>query len=284
MTFEFIIEELKSLIEEGNTKILPSSRVVGYNFPIEEVDENAYGIWFSKVITVCRLSTEIKNSIFYDRLSICSNNTLSNYNEVIGYIDAIIDFLSRGLLSSNNDISGHDDSADDPILFISHCSRDKQIGDALREFLIGLGVPNERIIYTSHPLNKIPLNKNIYEYLRDKLNHNFFMIVLWSNDYLESPACLNELGALWVTQSDYTNLYTPSFSFGNPKYHQCAIDTEKMGAVLNGDKYCKASLIELKNTIKELYKIDNNEQQDSYSLDRFIEQLVIMETEQNNGN
>ena len=279
MTIELIIEELQSLIEEGNATILPSAKVIGYTFPIEEVDENTYDIWFTKILTVCRLSPEIKNSIFYDRITICSNNTLSNYKEVIGYLEAIIDYLSRGLLSSNNDISGHDDSADDSILFISHCSRDKQIGDALRDFLIGLGVPNERIIYTSHPLNKIPLNKNIYEYLRDKLNHKFFMIVLWSNDYLESPACLNELGALWVTQSDYTNLYTPSFSFGNPKYHQCAIDTEKMGAVLNGDNHCKASLIELKNTIKELYKIDIDEQQDSYCLDRLIEQLVYLETE-----
>ena len=59
---------------------------------------------------------------------------------------------------------------------------------------------------------------------------------------MESPACLNEMGAAWVTQTDYTNIYVPSFSFGNPKYHECAVDTKKMGAVLNGDEHCKASM------------------------------------------
>ena len=99
------------------------------------------------------------------------------------------------------------------------------------------------------------------------------MIILWSNEYLESPACLNEMGAAWVTQSDYTNIYVPSFSFGNPKYHECAVDTRKLGLVLNGDRHCKANIIQLKNKVQELFELKKDEANDTYLIDDFIEKI-----------
>lgn len=160
-----------------------------------------------------------------------------------------------------------------PKIFLSHRSVDHPYGDCIERLLIGIGVSNEQLIYTSHPLHKIPLNQNIYDYLRSNLQQPIFMIILWSNDYLESPACLNEMGAIWVMQSDYTNLYTPSFSFGNPKYHECAVDTRKMGAVLNGDAHCKASMRELINTICNYLSLTPNEQTIMHYLDAFIEEI-----------
>lgn len=161
----------------------------------------------------------------------------------------------------------------DTVIFISHKSDDKKYGDALRNFIIGLGVKEKQLVYTSHPLHKIPLDESIYEYLRSHFNSTLFMIILWSDKYLESPACLNEMGAAWVTQTDYTNIYVPSFSFGNPKYHECAVDTKKMGAVLNGDEHCKASMIELKNKIEELFDLKNDESKVTYLLDKFIDEI-----------
>ena len=105
----------------------------------------------------------------------------------------------------------------EPKIFISHRSSDKKYGDALEKLICGLGVKKNRLIYTSHPLHKIPLDANIYDFLRENINNNVFVIILWSNEYLESPACLNEMGAAWVAQTDYTNIYTPYFSFVNPK-------------------------------------------------------------------
>lgn len=159
------------------------------------------------------------------------------------------------------------------LIFISHKSSDKKYGDALRDFLVGLGIPKNQLIYTSHPLHKIPMDANIYDYLRENINSEIFMIILWSNEYLESPACLNEMGAAWVMQSDYTNIYVPDFSFGNPKYHECAVDTRKMGAVLNGDQHCKANMIELKNKVQELFELKKDEANDSYLVDEFIKKL-----------
>ena len=161
-----------------------------------------------------------------------------------------------------------------PIIFISHKSDDKKYGDALRNYIIGLGVKDNQLIYTSHPLNKIPMDENIYEYLRKNINSDIFMIILWSDKYLESPACLNEMGAAWVTQADYTNIYVPTFSFGNPKYHECAVDTRKMGAVLNGDQHCKSSMIELRQKIQKMFNLGNDEQKSNFLLDEFIKAIT----------
>ena len=146
---------------------------------------------------------------------------------------------------------GIDAPKTDPVIFISHKSDDKKYGDALERFITGLGVKDNQLIYTSHPLHKIPLDAPIYEY----------------------PACLNEMGAAWVTQSDYTNIYVPTFSFGNPKYHECAVDTKKMGAVLNGDAHCKANMIELKNKIESIFGLENDAARVTFLLDRFIDEI-----------
>lgn len=165
-----------------------------------------------------------------------------------------------------------------PMIFLSHKSDDKKYGDALEKFIMGLGVKRDQLIYTSHPLHKIPIDENIYEYLRKNINRDLFMIILWSDKYLESPACLNEMGAAWVVQCDYTNIYVPTFSFGNPKYHECAVDTRKMGAVLNGDAHCKQNMIELKNKIEVLFNLNNDESQVTFLLDTFITEIKEIQT------
>ena len=181
-----------------------------------------------------------------------------------------------------NEIEEHDNCCnafdrekanDKPLIFLSHRSSDKKYGDALAKFIVGLGVKNEQLIYTSHPFHKIPLNENIYEYLRKNINRNIFMIILWSDEYLNSPACLNEMGASWVVQCDCTNVYVPQFSFTNPKYHECAVDTRKMGVVLNGDENCKHAMLELKDKILTLFGLSKDETQIMNLIDRLIDDI-----------
>lgn len=158
-------------------------------------------------------------------------------------------------------------------IFLSHRSSDKKYADALEKLITGLGVRNDQLIYTSHPLHKIPLGVKIYDYLRDNINDQLFMIILWSNEYLESPACLSEMGAAWVTKSDYIGIYTPTFSFGNPKYHEVPIDTTKMGAVLNGDRNCKASMVEFKNKVINFFGLQEDEQKSVFLIDEFMKDI-----------
>jgi len=157
-----------------------------------------------------------------------------------------------------------------PAIFLSHKSDDRKYGHALAELIRGLGVSNSQLIYTSHPLHKIPLNQNIYDYLRNRLGANTFMIYLLSDTYFESSTCLNEMGAAWLAQSDYTIIFVPGFNFYNQKFLECAIDNKKIGIVLNGDHHCKVNMIELRNKIQSLFNLDIDEAQWMMLLDKFI--------------
>jgi hypothetical protein len=159
-------------------------------------------------------------------------------------------------------------------IFLSHCSIDKKYGDILEEFLTGIGVRGDSLIYTSHPMHKIPMNLDIYSYLKENLINDTYVIFLWSNDFLINQACLNEMGAAWVLQREYTNIYVPNFDFKNPCYYKCAVNKDKMGAILDGSPNCKISLLEFKQTIEkflELKKID--EKQTTFLLDKIISEL-----------
>lgn len=159
-------------------------------------------------------------------------------------------------------------------VFLSHNSFDKKYGDAIRNLLISLGIKKEQLIYTSHPLHKIPEGNNIFDYLKQNIQKDILVIFLWSNEYLKSAACLNEMGAAWIIESDYINMYTPDFDFNNPQYHNCAVDTKKMGVVLKNDEHCKMGMVELKQKLIRNLGLEIDEQEWIFSLDEFMKNIV----------
>lgn len=158
-------------------------------------------------------------------------------------------------------------------IFLSHSSNDKKYGDALEKFIISLGIKNDQLIYTSHPLHKIPTNENIYSYLKSNIGKNIYVIFLFSDNYLNSVACLNEMGAAWITETDYVNIYVPNFNFDNPKYRQCMVDTAKMGIILKNDEACKMGLIDLKDKIVNAFGLEIDEKLASFSIDNFLNDI-----------
>lgn len=158
-------------------------------------------------------------------------------------------------------------------IFISHSSKDKKYGDSIEKLICGLNIKDDQLIYTSHPLHKIPLGKKIYDYLRENINDQVFIIILWSNNYLESPACLAEMGAAWVLQTKSISLFTPDFSFGNPKYHSIPLDQTEMGAVLNGDEHCKTSMSELIDKVLDFFDLKIEDKKRMFLIDQFIKDI-----------
>lgn len=175
--------------------------------------------------------------------------------------------------TSSESISNPISTDDTPNIFISHCSVDKKYGDALRNFIIGLGVKNKQLVYTSHPLHKIPAGQNIYNYLRARINNQTFMLFLFSKNYLDSTACLNEMGAAWLAQTEYLNFYVPNFDFGDNKYLNCAIDKNQMGIKLENNDILRVSMIEFKNKLVKLFKINPDEATVSNLIDTFIKEI-----------
>lgn len=159
-----------------------------------------------------------------------------------------------------------------PCVFLSHKSDDKKYGDALEKFITGLGIKNEQLVYTSHPLHKIPLGNDIFEYLKTKINKNVLVVILWSDVYLSSPACLAEMGATWIINAKHINIYTPNFNFNNSKYKECPLNTYK-GIVLKNNSMCKSHIIDLKNDILSMFNLNIEEQQCTHIIDQFMEEI-----------
>jgi hypothetical protein len=105
-------------------------------------------------------------------------------------------------------------------IFISHRERDADQVAAFIELLHVIGIPrttvedSESIIFcTSHPEGYIKNGERNLDKIRDMLNtdkHVFY--ILWYTDrYFDSPACLNEAGAIWAMKKKYQEILMPNF-------------------------------------------------------------------------
>lgn len=195
------------------------------------------------------------------------NKHKNNLNKINNFIEEVKK-IPDSCFISNNAIK----SSDEPVVFLSHSSKDKKYGDALRNLLIGIGLENEQLIYTSHPLHGIPVGENIFEYLRKHIHSNVFMIFLLSDEYFESVPCLNEMGAAWVSKSDYMSVFIPKFNFRNTKFIDCVIDDKNMGVNLN-DPSCRIKILDLKNKIKNIFNLPTDEAKETYLVDKFLEEI-----------
>ena len=164
-------------------------------------------------------------------------------------------------------------NANSSLIFISHSGKDKKYGNAIAEYLLGIGIKKEQLIYTSHASYKVPEGKNIFDYLRKHISTQLFMIILWSESYLESSACMNELGAAWVVRCDYSNIFLPKFDFHNPRFTDCAIDTKQMGIDLGSQSMYYQGLIELKDRLSTRFTLETDEKNTVQQLRQFSKKI-----------
>lgn len=96
-------------------------------------------------------------------------------------------------------------------IFISHASKDEDYVKELVNLLAPLKLP--KIICSSLNGYHIPNSVDIYEYLARNLNSTGRVIFLLSKNYYKSAACLNEMGACWILNKNYTTILTPNFEY-----------------------------------------------------------------------
>ncbi len=105
------------------------------------------------------------------------------------------------------------------MIFISHREVDKAQVDALIELLHAIGIPRllqngqPMIFCSSHPSAYIENGKMIDKEIMKQFhsNQNTFFILWYTNNYFESQACLNEMGAIWVMNKTYQEILIPGF-------------------------------------------------------------------------
>lgn len=133
-------------------------------------------------------------------------------------------------------------------IFISHSSRDLAFVQPLVELFEYIGLNPENMFCSSIAEYSVPLDNNIYNYLKEQFeSYNLRVIFVLSENYYNSSASLNEMGAAWVLQHRYTSILLPQFDFRDVKG---VIDQMRISIKLDSEKYeLKTRLNELRDTL-----------------------------------
>lgn len=110
-------------------------------------------------------------------------------------------------------------------IFISHSEKDKEIASELIALLHNIGIKKPingrdgQIFCSSYDGYLIPLGENNINYIKSQLDStdNVLAIILYSKNYMNSAACLNEAGAIWIKGIPFYPILLPDFSFGDIK-------------------------------------------------------------------
>lgn len=136
------------------------------------------------------------------------------------------------------------------LVFISHSSCDKEYTKAFVDLLFDIGLNEDDIVCSSYPGVGIPLREKVYDWLVEKFQeYDLHVIYFLSQNYYQSAASLNEMGAAWAMKQKWDGVLLPGFSFSD--ISGC-IDSTQIGIKLDGDiDELKHRLGELKDDIVE---------------------------------
>lgn len=133
-------------------------------------------------------------------------------------------------------------------IFVSHSSWDLSFVQPLIELFEQIGLTTETMFCSSVAGYNVPLDNNIYDYLKEQFqSYDLRVVFVLSENYYNSPACLNEMGAAWILQYRYTSVLLPGFDF---KEIRGVIDQMRISIKLDSEKAeLKARLNELKDML-----------------------------------
>lgn len=159
-----------------------------------------------------------------------------------------------------------------PKIFISHCEKDIDVVESFVDLLSHVGLTSDTLFCSSIPGYNIKQGSgDIYEYLRNEFCNNLFVIFLLSENYYNSAACLNEMGATWILKQKYQSILLPGFNFSQI---QGAINPRDISFKLDDKKFRNTALGELKDNIirfLDLQEIDTSKW--DYQRERFLAQI-----------
>ena len=151
-------------------------------------------------------------------------------------------------------------------IFISHSSRNKFYGDKLVDLLRSVGIKENEIIFTSNTAYGIPVGQNIFNWLKSQITEKPFVIYLLSEEYYQSIACLNEMGAAWIIENKHAALFTPNFNLSSKEFQSGALDPREIGFYIT-DEERTLSFIQL---LSEDFEISKSHIIISQSVKKFI--------------
>jgi len=252
-------QELKILLERVKADLkFENAPILGETFSDIEnaITENNVGKAAGGFGLICKIYRDYKNVCRY-------------VEETLRRIDNYEGSIAKKIVNKTDN---------SPIIFLSHSSKDLTYATPLRNFISGLGIENDRIIYTSHPNHNIPYGENIYEYLAEKIHKDSIMINLWSENYFNSLACICETGAAWVSGCNYEKICIPPLKFDDPRFSQTPIDIHKIGVILDGSDMCRTHMMGFGKKLISVFNLSNYSGMDA-QVAQFITEIKRLETE-----
>ncbi len=157
-------------------------------------------------------------------------------------------------------------------IFISHSSNNKDYGNALVDLLTSIGIKSDEIIFTSNDAFGIPIGKDIFDWLKTKIEEKPFVIYLLSPEYYKSVACLNEMGAAWIVENDHAMIFTPDFDLDSYEFKNGAINPREIGFFINNDN----RLISFINDMKSKFEITSNWTLINQKIKTFLQDIHVI--------
>lgn len=144
-------------------------------------------------------------------------------------------------------------------IFISHSSDDKDYVKRIVELLEDMKVLENGIFCSSIPEYGIPGGMKIFDFIREQFEHYaLHMIFVLSDNYYNSIASMNEMGAAWVGRNEYTVLLLPGYPYSGIKG---VLDPGQIATKLDDDDTINARLSEFRDKVLSefnLQKINEN--------------------------
>jgi hypothetical protein len=137
---------------------------------------------------------------------------------------------------------------DNPKIFLSHSSEDKNITNFIENILLKIGIKDEEYFYTSSQLN-VTGNSNIFDEMRDVLiSDKTFVYYYLTKSFLEKKVTMMEAGAAWLLKWE------------NNDYAIASSDLDKH----------KSLLSDVMSFQDFVLKIDKTFFQSDFSIDKYI--------------
>lgn len=252
-----ILTKLNSYVEPS--RVRSSSRVLSVDFTAHSASPQVKAIILElsqwQFVTKELLINAFGETSRYTKLfqdSIVEHKIGFNYkeeltNETNTGIAALYSILeSMKVAGPPSSYSPNKTSTKEPLVFISHSSKDKAFVVALVELLEGIGLDEKSLFCSSVPGYWINLSKDIFEVLQGLFtNRSLYVIFVQSPNFYHSAVSLNEMGAAWAVRAEYCSILTSEMEFSN----MTAVVNSRQTAIKVNNEDAKARLTEMKDSI-----------------------------------